>query len=125
MVIAPVIISAGLLALAVADEGSLRSIGHEGIAYLMAFIGFSLPGLLLAMLVNWYVQARAAYVALPVRLVLASLVGTVVSCFAFWLVLSAIAQSLTADPAVFVLPALIGITGCLIFTALPPRRVEA
>ena len=124
MVIAPVTISAVLLALAVADDGSLRSVGHEGFAYLMAFIGFSLPGLMLAMLVNWYVQARAAYVALPVRLVLASLVGTVVSCFAFWLVLSAIAQSLTADPGVFVLPALIGITGCLIFTALPPRRVE-
>ncbi|MFC7536657.1 hypothetical protein ACFQPG_04665 [Sphingomonas sp. GCM10030256] len=86
---------------------------------MIVFAGLALPGVFLALLLTWFLEARTTGFAAVVRLAFAGLAGIVVTCGVFLIVMASIVGwDLTSDPAVLVLPALFGAVSCVLFAVL-------
>jgi hypothetical protein len=118
-ILGPFAVLAVLVGWIAATESLADARDPEGLAYLLAFTGFSLPGLVSALVLAWYMQRRASGSGAVVQLAIAGLTGPVVTCAGFWVVLELLGGgSLMSDLFILVFPAAIGLVGCLAFFGL-------
>ena len=118
-ILGPSVVLAAWIGWVAASENLADATDSEGLAYLLVFTGFALPGVVAALLMTWFLGTRNSESNVVVQLAFASLVGLVVTCSTFSLVLALVGGwSMLSNPVVLVLPALIGILSCVMFVGL-------